>query len=203
MRRTVVNMGLAAALVAALAGCGGNNDATAASGGETSTSPAATTSASAPTSESASPTAASLPEGCEPPSKHVKYKDGSATLEVTSGPDTGHYELSLDHSQYNAYFDNDKEITGNWISDDKQAVLFIDIEGDNPCKPDAFTSTATQGRNGPTFVDGFHTACDVQVTSLGAEGVQGTFDCKGLLPLSGGGKNPPERDANGTFTLLP
>jgi len=204
MRRTIVRLGVAAALTLTLAGCGGNDTSSTASDQQTSASPSPSGSPSPPESPTPSASTSALPPGCEAPAKNVKYKDGSASFDVTAGPDAGgHYDLSLDRSMENAYAKSDREITGNWISDDKQAVLFIDIEGTDPCKPDAFTSIATQGSNGPTFVDSFHTGCDVQVTSLSAAGLQGTFDCQGLMPLSGGGKHPDTRDATGTFTLLP
>ncbi len=196
LRRTVLSFCSLVAVSAMLAGCGGDD----ADSSSTEESPSVSESAS----ESASPSAdatpsTALPAGCEPPAKDVEYTSGSATLDVTAGPDTGQYELALDPSDSNAYAASDKEITGNWLSADEQAVLFIDIEGADPCRPDAFTSIGTQGAGGPVFVDSSHTACTVAVTSLGAEGVQGTFTCTGL---TGGGEGL-ERDASGTFTLTP
>lgn len=196
MRRTITRLSVLVAVTAALAGCGGNDDTSGTASGEK-------TSASASASESASPSESSstgtLAGGCEPPTSNVRYKDGSATLDVTAGPDTGQYELVLDRSEDNAFAKDDQELTGNWISADKQAVLFIDIEGTDPCQPDAFTSIGTEGASGPVFVDFAHTQCAVALTSFSDQGAQGTFDCKGL---TGGGKNL-ERDAQGTFTLLP
>ena len=133
MRRALVHLSLMTALSVALAGCGGDD------GDDSDAADAqATTSASASASASASPVSGS----CEPPTRDVKHRSGSASLDVTSGPDEG------------------------------QAVLFVDSS---------------------------HTACTVELPSLGAEGVQGTFSCTGL---TGGGEDL-ERDAEGSFTLLP
>jgi hypothetical protein len=192
LRRTVLSLGSLVAVSALLTGCGGDDTNTSSA----ESSPSATGSASESASESATPSAAA-PTGCEPPAQDVEYTSGSATLDVTAGPDTGQYELTLDDGRSSAYAAEDKEITGYWLSADEQAVLFIDIEGADPCQPDAFTSIGTQGAGGPVFIDSSHTACTVEVTSLGAEGVQGTFACTGL---TGGGEGL-ERDASGTFTL--
>jgi hypothetical protein len=37
------------------------------------------------------------------------------------------------------------EITGNWLSADQQAVLFIDIEGVDPCAQGTFSCTGLTG----------------------------------------------------------
>jgi hypothetical protein len=178
-----------------LAGCGeGDEDEPTAASPEVQTtespgSPAAT--------ESPSPTAPA--EGCTPPRRDVEYTTGEASLDVTAGPDTGHYDLVLDENMGGDYAASDKEITGRWVSADEKAVLFIDIEGADPCVPDAFTSIGTRGAGGPLFIDSSHTACTVELTSLGDDGAAGTFSCSGL---TGGGEGL-ERDAEGTFTLAP
>jgi hypothetical protein len=198
VRRAALVLCSLAAVSTLAAGCGGSDSS--------SSAPTPTSAAAAPTpsptnaapSSSAAP-AAALPAGCTAPSSAVDYTKGSATLDVTSGPDTGHYDLTLDTSPSSEYAPDDKEITGNWISADSKATLFLDIEGTDPCTPEAFTKIGTQGRSGPVFVDGGHTQCKVELPSLGAQGVQGSFTCKGL---TGGGAGLT-RDAKGTFELLP
>lgn len=194
MRRTTLTLCSLAVAGTVLAGCGGDDS----DPGETSTE--STSASASPTEETASPAASSPAAGeCTPPSGDVEYTSGSASLDVTAGPDEGHYDLELDPSTSSGYAAGDKEITGTWLSADEQAVLFIDIEGADPCAPDAFTSIATQGAQGPVFVDSAHTACSVTVTSLTDDGVEGTFSCEGLI----GGGEGLERDAEGSFTLAP
>lgn len=60
--------------------------------------------------------------------------------------------LSLDRIEDNAFAASDLEITDNWISAEKQAVLFIDPS---------------------------HTECQVAMTSLGEAGARGTLS---LMP---------------------
>jgi hypothetical protein len=171
------------------AGCGGDDGS---AGTEADDAPSPTTSAS-PSATSASPSK----DECAPPAQDVAFTRGTATLEVTAGPDVGRHDLSLDGSAENGFAASDGEITGTWQSADGQAVLFIDIEGVDPCDPDAFTSIGTRGPGGPLFVDSSHTACTVELSSLGPRGVVGTFDCSGM---TGGGEGL-ERDAHGTFSL--
>ena len=190
MRRAALTLCSLATLTALLAGCGGNDESAAAPAEEQSTatsSPTEAASSSAPATD------------CSPPTKDVEYTSGSASFDVTAGPDEGHYDLALDTSGTNGYAAEDNEITGNWLSKDEKAVLFIDIEGGDPCTPDAFVSIGTQGTSGPVFIDSSHTACTVELPSFGDAGADGTFTCTGL---TGGGEGL-ERDVSGTFTLTP
>jgi hypothetical protein len=193
LRLTRLSLSIAAAAVLA-AGCGGGDDTSSSASDEEPTSTASATSSASATP---TPSEADMPGGCTPPAHDVAFKRGTASLDVTEGPDPGHYDLALDPIGDSAYAASDKEITGSWISADEKAVLSIDIEGVDPCHPDAFTSIGTQGAAGPLFIDSSHTACKVELTSLGAKGAQGTFTCQGLL----GGGEGLERDAEGTFTL--
>ena len=178
-----------------LAGCaGGDDESPRAASAEQSTS-SSPSSSSSPTAETSSATPAA--EGCTPPKRDVEYTGGTASLDVTAGPDEGHYDLVLDASTSSGYAASDNEITGRWTSADEMALLFIDIEGVDPCVPDAFTSIGTQGASGPVFIDSSHTACTVELSSLGDDGAAGTFACSGL---TGGGEGL-ERDAEGTFAL--
>jgi len=195
VRRTALTLCSFAVAGAVLSGCGGTDSDPDGTSGTESTSAASTSASASPTEETATPAAGA----CTPPNGDVEYTTGSAALDVTAGPDEGHYDLALDPSTSSGYAASDKEITGTWVSADEQAVLFIDIEGADPCAPDAFTSIATQGAQGPVFVDSAHTACSVAVTSLTGDGVEGTFSCTGLI----GGGEGLERDAEGSFTLAP
>lgn len=191
MHRPALTLCSLAFVTALLAGCGGSDD-------DSSSEPVdePSTAASSP-SETASSSAAAT--DCTPPAQDLEFTAGSATLEVTAGPDQGSYDLALDTSDENMYAVSDMEITGTWLSADEKAVLFIDIEGVDPCTPDAFVSIGTQGAGGPLFVDSSHTACTVELPTLGDSGAEGTFTCTGL---TGGGEGL-ERDAEGTFALTP
>ena len=188
VRRAALTLCSYATMTALLTGCGGSEDDTAAAAVEEETTAASPTDAESPSAPAS---------GCTPPTKDVAYTGGSASLDVTAGPDQGHYDLALDMTGTNGFAADDREITGNWLSDDEQSVLFIDIEGADPCTPDAFVSIGTQGKSGPIFVDSSHTACSVELSSLGEEGAEGTLSCTGL---TGGGEGL-ERDVQGTFTL--
>jgi hypothetical protein len=193
LRRHVLAASPLIVVTALLSGCSGSDDKPSASG----TTSGSDRSASASASTAPSPGAA-LEKGCSHPERDLDFTRGSASLDVTSGPDAGHYDLVLDKSQSNAFAAGDGELTGNWISSDKKAVLFIDVEGGDPCTPEAFTRIGTRGASGPVFIDGGHNQCRISLSSLGADGAQGTFDC---IDLTGGGDGL-ERDAHGTFTLL-
>jgi hypothetical protein len=191
VRRAALTVCSLATLTTLLAGCGGNDESAAAPAEEHSSTavsgPTGTASSSAPATD------------CSPPTKDVEYRGGSASFDVTAGPDEGHYDLTLDTSGSNGYSAEDNEITGNWLSEDEKAVLFIDIEGGDPCTPDAFVSIGTQGTSGPVFIDSSHTGCTVELPSFGDAVAEGTFSCTGL---TGGGEGL-ERDVSGTFTLTP
>jgi hypothetical protein len=182
------------------AGCGGDEDSTEPAAAPPPSAAAPSSAApetSAPTS--AAPSAAALPAGCSAPSADVEYTGGTASLDVTSGPGQGHYDLAFDDGRTAEYAADDKEITGQWQSADEKAVLFIDIEGADPCTPDAFVKINTEGPGGPTFIDPSHTLCKVELPSLGAAGASGSFTCSGLV----GGGEGVTIDAKGSFTLLP
>jgi hypothetical protein len=200
VRRAALLLCSLAALSVLSTGCGGDDESSSAapapSAPASSAAPASPTEAS---STSAAPSAAALPAGCSAPTADVEYKTGQASLDVTSGPGQGHYDLTLDDSRTAEFASSDKEITGQWQSADEKAVLFVDIEGADPCTPDAFVKIGTEGPGGPQFVDSSHTACTVQLPSLGAAGAQGSFTCS---KLAGGGEGVTI-DAKGDFTLLP
>jgi hypothetical protein len=195
VRRPALILCSLAAGTVLIGGCGSSNPSPA----PAAPSPAAPTVAPTSAAPSPAPSAAALPAGCTAPSSDVDYTAGTASFDVTAGPDQGHYDLTLDSGSQNAYAASDKEITGNWKSADGRAILFIDIEGTDPCAPDAFTKIGTQGSGGPVFIDGGHTDCKVKLPSLGTNGAQGSFTCSGL---TGGGEGIT-RDAKGSFTLLP
>ncbi len=193
MRRSALCVPVTVALLL-VGGCGGGDESSpsAASDEQSTSSPRTET-------PSASPSNVTSNENCTPPEHDTEYTNGAASFDVTAGPDKGHYDLQLDESLGGEYAASDKEITGRWISADEKAVLSIDIEGADPCSPDAFTSIGTRGVAGPVFIDSSHTLCTVAVSSLGDAGVEGTFTCTGL---TGGGEGL-ERDAEGTFSLSP
>jgi hypothetical protein len=197
MRRTTPSLCCLAALtMLVLTGCGGSDDDSTSTAGSPSPS-ASSQSPSAPPSASPSPSPAA--EGCEPPKRDLEWTTGTASLDVTAGPDQGHYDLALDDGLTSGYAAGDQEVTGRFLSADEKAVLFIDIEGSDPCVPDAFTSIGTRGAGGPLFIDSSHTACTVELSALGEDGASGSFTCTGLV----GGGEGLERDAEGTFTVAP
>ncbi len=201
MRRAALLLCSLAAVSTLVTACGGDDSSSAGAPAPDSAAPgagapSATPSSSAPT---AATSAAALPAGCSAPAADVTYTSGPASLDVTSGPGQGHYDLTLDTSSSSEYAADDKEITGNWQSADEKAQLYVDIEGSDPCTPDAFVKIGTEGPSGPMFIDSSHTACKVELPSLGAAGAQGSFTC---TQLAGGGAGITI-DAKGTFTLLP
>ena len=200
MRRAALLLCSLATVSVVATACGGDDSsASPPAANSAAPSPAPTSAAPSSSAPTAATSAAPLPAGCSAPAADVEYTGGSASLDITAGPGQGHYDLALDESSSNSFAASDKEITGNWKSADEKAILFVDIEGTDPCTPEAFVKIGTQGSTGPIFIDSSHTACKVELPSLGAAGAQGSFTC---THLAGGGEGVTI-DANGTFTLLP
>jgi hypothetical protein len=195
MRRPALALSAAAA-AALLAACGASASGTV----SPSMTLPASTSGSASASASAAPATPmpSLPAGCHPPAQDLDFANGSATLDITSGPGQGHYNLAIDRTE-SSYTADNKELKGRWTTPDEKVFLEIDVEGTDPCQPDAFTRIGTEGPSGEFFPDGSHTDCQFSLPSLSTAGAQGKTVCTHL----GGGGAGVFIDATGTFTLQP
>ncbi len=168
------------------------------SGAPTASTTTALSSTSTSLSSGSSTPSGPLPRGCSVPPKDLRYSSGLATVEVTSGPGEGRFDLAVQRRSRSELVASSGGVKGEW-KDASGKLLFVNLSGGDPCKPSpsAFVRIEPEGSSGPAFADSARNRCKVELKGLSAQGVDGSFTCTQL----GGGGAGVFIDATGTFSL--
>lgn len=169
-----------ALLIATLAACGGEGD-----GG---TVPTGTTGPTEPSPTTTAPAPSPLGE------EDLTFSSGEASVTAT-----GNEELDLTVPLESATYtgeapDDEGELNAQWREDTGERGLYMTLTVEGGELTDAFVRVDGEEQGYP---DGFHTQCELEVSRMDEEAVEGTFTCDELPSFDG----ETAIDAEGTFSL--